>query len=179
MNAGRVGRLGNEFRVDAMGLLAAFLRDERGSYTIEFCLWIPMFLVFLAATVDASLLYLTHNNMWNAARDTARRVSTGEIDSKEEAYEALERRLVYTDGYVFGYGKGNDGDGNVAKIVVQIPMADASLFNIFAAVNWWFGSFSPGEETYSCGGTNVDSAGTIMGCLLHAEVTMALEPALN
>jgi Flp pilus assembly protein TadG len=46
-----------------------FLRDERGSATIEFVLWVPVFMILLVATTDASILYLHHTEMWNVSRD--------------------------------------------------------------------------------------------------------------
>ena len=159
-----------------MGKISAFLRDERGSYTIEFCLWIPMFLVFLAATVDASLLYLTHNNMWNAARDTARRASTGELGDYAAIVNHLEGTLLLGGNeYWLPPGQGIDPLNKEVTVAIQTTIADASLFNIFGAVDWWFGSYSPGEEYYACG---EGRGGSIMGCALHAQVVMPLEPAI-
>ncbi|HUF56616.1 MAG TPA: TadE/TadG family type IV pilus assembly protein [Thermohalobaculum sp.] len=157
-----------------MGLISAFLRDERGSYTIEFCLWIPMFLFFLAATVDASLLYLTHNNMWNAARDAARRASTGELEDYDAIRNHLEGTLLLGGTrYFLPPGQGIDEANKEVTVAIQTQVGDASLFNIFGWVGWWFGSYSPGEEGYAC-----NNDGNIMGCALHAEVRMALEPQL-
>ena len=163
-----------------MGKISDFLRDEQGSYTIEFCLWIPMFLVFLAATVDASLLYLTHNNMWNAARDAARRASTRELPDWPAVQEHLEGTLLLGGNtyYMPPEESGKQGFHETkpeVTVVIQTTIADASLFNIFGAIDWWFGAYSPGEVDYtSC----ADALGNIMSCALHAEVTMALEPAL-
>lgn len=155
-----------------MGRISAFLRDERGSYTIEFCLWIPMFLFFLAATVDASLLYLTHNNMWNAARDAARRGSTGELEDYAAIKQHLEGTLLL-GGNQYYLPAGQGVNGNEVTVVIQTQIGDASLFNIFGYIGWWFGSYDPGSVGYGC-----NDGDNIMGCALHAEVTMALEPAL-
>jgi Flp pilus assembly pilin Flp len=67
-----------------------FLRDEGGSATIEFVLWVPVFAFILMATVDATILYLHHTEMWNVARDTTRRMAEGSIltVSGAEAYAA-------------------------------------------------------------------------------------------
>ena len=164
-----------------MRTIWAFLREDRGSYTIEFCLWIPMFLVFLAATVDASLLYMTHNNMWNAARDTARRASTGEFKNDEEIIDHLEGVLLLGGNRYFLPitemidRTGEAGNGPEVRVAIQTTIADASLFNIFGAIDWWFGAYSPGEENYGCASAY---EGNIMSCALHAEVKMRLEPAL-
>lgn len=68
-----------------MRKLAVLLRDERGAQTVEFVLWVPIIAALLVIVVDAATLYITHNEMWNVARDTARRMSTGQLTSAEEA----------------------------------------------------------------------------------------------
>lgn len=65
--------------------LATWLRDERGAQTVEFVLWVPIITALLLLVADAATLYITHNEMWNVARDTARRMSTGQLASAEEA----------------------------------------------------------------------------------------------
>jgi Flp pilus assembly protein TadG len=54
-----------------------FLRDERGSQSIEFVLWVPIFVGLLVIVIDASSLYITQTEMENVARDTARRIVKG------------------------------------------------------------------------------------------------------
>lgn len=66
-------------RVRPRPSLRDFLRDEQGSATIEFVIWIPWFMLLLMIVVDACFLYLDLNRMENAARDGARRVSTGQF----------------------------------------------------------------------------------------------------
>lgn len=138
-----------------MRTIAAFLRDERGSHTIEFVIWIPLFLFFLAATIDASVLYLTHTEMWNTARDTARRVTTGQLGSEDEA-----EKYAYDELLIGGrqYWITANIDSGEVKILIQTYIWDASVFGIF-------GLFSNG------------SGGAIMQTL-DAEVTMRLEPSL-
>lgn len=59
----------------------SFLSDDRGSVTIEFVLWVPVFAVIMMLASDASFMYLTMTRMENAARDAARRVSMGQLDT--------------------------------------------------------------------------------------------------
>ncbi len=49
----------------------AFLRDETGAVTIEFVLWVPIFVGLLVFVTDASIIYLTHSDMWSVTRDLA------------------------------------------------------------------------------------------------------------
>ncbi len=54
-----------------------FLRDDRGSQSIQFVLWIPIFFGLLIIVMDATTLYITQTEMENVARDTARRMIKG------------------------------------------------------------------------------------------------------
>lgn len=65
----------------------AFLRDDRGSATVEFVLMVPMFTGLLMLMTDASMLYLQHSKLMNVSRDTARIVSRYAMTAAEaEAY---------------------------------------------------------------------------------------------
>ena len=116
-----------------MHTAAAFFRDERGSYTIEFCLWIPIFFFFLAATIDASMIYLTHNAMWNAARDTARRVTTGQLPTDEIAEDFLAQQVtVYQDQM---YPEVDLSQPHEVTVRVYMPVAGASPFGVFGMLD--------------------------------------------
>lgn len=65
--------------------LRAFLCEDQGAVTIEFVLWVPIVLGLLITAIDATTLYVTHTEMWNVARDTARRMVTGKIRTLEDA----------------------------------------------------------------------------------------------
>ena len=54
--------------------ISTFVRDERGSQTIEFMLWIPGIVLLMVMVIDAATLYFAHAEMENVARDTARRM---------------------------------------------------------------------------------------------------------
>ncbi len=61
-------------------MLRKFAKDETGSATIEFVVWVPWFMLLLMIMVDVSTVYYNHTLMVNASRDAARRMSIGEID---------------------------------------------------------------------------------------------------
>lgn len=84
-----------------MKSIAGFFRDDHGAMTIEFVLWVPVIVAMLVIVIDATTLYVTHTEMSNVARDTARRMVTGHISSKQEAesfaYSAMSlREYPYT-----------------------------------------------------------------------------------
>jgi len=68
-----------------MSGLRDFLRNETGAVTIEFVTLVPMFVIMLMFFTDASILYLTHSDMFNSARDIARRMSVDQITTVAQA----------------------------------------------------------------------------------------------
>lgn len=76
-----------------MRFLGQFLGDEGGALTIEFVLWIPIIVAVLITVIDATTVYVTHTEMWNVARNTARQMSTGVIGTEDEA-EACATKLM-------------------------------------------------------------------------------------
>jgi Flp pilus assembly protein TadG len=114
-------------------LLKRFARSTRGVLTIEFVIWIPIFMVILAFTADACKLYLTQADMWDVARDTARRISTGQYCNNVDAESYARAQLLYPLTYRFSIVKG-------ASDVVEIstPVAGASVFGALAN----FGGFA-------------------------------------
>ena len=125
----------------------AFLRDEKAAVTIEFVLWVPIFIGLFVFVTDASIIYLTHSEMWSAARDTTRRMTTGEITTDAEAREhAAARLFLGSRTYVI------DPEFSTAdlNITIAIGLNDAAIFGFF---------FKP-----------------ILGKSLVASVTMRKEP---
>lgn len=123
-------------------------RGDRGTVTVEFVLWIPIFLIILAFTADACKLYLTQANMWDVARDTARGMSIGQYCDTATAQTYAQSQLYYSSlTYAFNVTKGT------ADIVdITTPIAGASVFGVLAS----FGGFNTGT--------------------LEAKVTMPSEP---
>lgn len=73
-------------------MIRRFLADERGSFTIEFVLWVPLFAFLLMLTSDASFMYLTMTRMENAVRDATRQVSIGRL-SRDEVPDYVQGEL--------------------------------------------------------------------------------------
>jgi len=61
--------------------LGAFLRGSRGSISVEFVVWMPVFLIVLAMMADGATIFIRQANMWSAARDAARGMATGQLTS--------------------------------------------------------------------------------------------------
>ena len=111
--------------------LSAFLRDEQGSATIEFVLWVPVFVILLVATIDATVLYLHHTEMWNVSRDVARRVAVGDMTENDVVQVVQNEMYLYSNAYTVATSQPTDLDVTIA---IQTSIADASVFGFFQAV---------------------------------------------
>ncbi|HKK97764.1 MAG TPA: TadE/TadG family type IV pilus assembly protein [Marivita sp.] len=61
--------------------LRRFLRDEEGSAnTIEFALWLPVFLMIILATVEVGAMTMRHTQLERALDDTVRDIRLGTGD---------------------------------------------------------------------------------------------------
>lgn len=80
--------------------LRRFKKNDEGNATVEFVLWLPLIVGIVVGAFDLNIILMTQSNMWNVARDTARRISTGELDAAAGQAYALEQ-LTYMN---FEYG---------------------------------------------------------------------------
>lgn len=110
---------------------SAFLRDERGSATIEFVLWVPVFVILLVATTDATILYLHHTEMWNVSRDVARRVAVGDLSENQAAAVVQDELFLYSNAYTVAT---SDPTELNVQIMIQTQISDASVFGFFEPV---------------------------------------------
>jgi Flp pilus assembly protein TadG len=111
--------------------VSQFLRDEHGSATIEFVLWVPIFVVILVAATDATVLYLHHTEMWNVSRDVARRVAVGDMTEAEAVSVVQDEMFLYSRAYTVATSNPADLD---VQIMIQTSVADASVFGFFKPV---------------------------------------------
>lgn len=106
--------------------LKRLARGESGVVTLEFVAWMPVFVVILALTADACKLYLTQADMWSVARDTSRRMSTGQLGTPESAQAYAQSQLLYgTLDYTFTITQGVDD-----SVEIRVPLTSACVFGI-------------------------------------------------
>ena len=133
--------------VNQMRSGCTFLGDEKGAVTIEFVLWVPIFVGLLVFVTDASIIYLTHSEMWSVARDTVRRMTTGQITTSAEAQDYAAAHLFLGNRtYVIS----PDTTSADLNVTITIGLDGAAIFGFF---------FKP-----------------ILGRSLVASVTMRKEP---
>ena len=110
-----------------MQSLGRFTRDEKGAVTIEFTVLVPFFIFLFIFFVDAAVIYLTHSEMYNVARDAARRMATGELKDPAEVTQYASEHLflgnrTYNIYTVFS---------GTRTVLVEIPVNQAAIFGLF------------------------------------------------
>ena len=116
-----------------MRRLTEFLTDQTGAITIEFTTLVPAFILILVFFIDASMVYLTRSEMFNVARDAARRMSTDELTT-DEAVRAYVEQHLHLGGRVYVV----DPDFQTSPemtVTIGIRIGDAAVFGV------WFDSF--------------------------------------
>lgn len=103
--------------------------DESGSITVEFVLWIPVFMVIIALTVDVSLMFLRQSNMWQVAQDTARQVSTRQIRTEANAVLYAIPRATYS-GYTPEVRVTIDAGQEAVRVVISVPVKSVGVFGV-------------------------------------------------
>lgn len=144
-------RKGNRKQSEFLNRLGRFFRCERGSLTVEFVIWMTVvFVPLLALTADVSKLFLAKADMWNVARDTARRMSTGEVTVATAPAYAQNELLYYDpsdyvikakeDAKVCNSGKYNPYNDYV---YISAPIAKVSIFGTLV----WMAGLDPDTAT--------------------------------
>lgn len=110
-----------------MSGMRRFLRDDAGAVTVEFTVLVPAFVLMLVFFADATVIYMTHTEMYNAAREISRSVATGELgnDGEVEAY-AAEKLLL--GGRTYYINAEFSGDKTV---MIAIHLYEAAIFGAF------------------------------------------------
>lgn len=140
--------------------ILSFLRDDRGSQTIEFVLWLPIIGALLVIISYASILYTAHTEMWNVARDTARRMTTGVFDvtgvldeTAAEDYAQSQLKLYDLFGSSYVVDATEDTVASTMTVVITLGVVQDGSFDA-----GYFGAL------------------TLVGGTMSARVVMRAEP---
>ena len=82
-------------------------------------------MALLITAIDATTLYVTHTEMWNVARDTARRMVTGKVLTETDA-EAYARNAMSLRDAPYAIDAAYDKD-DVVKVTIAIGFSDISV----------------------------------------------------
>jgi Flp pilus assembly protein TadG len=108
-------------------------RADDGTVSVEFMLWMPLIFTIILFTVDVALIYLKQADMWNVARDQARRMSVSSSYTPTSAQ--IEQNLFTSlqnagsiNATATGGGSANAGVDKV--VTISVLLCDASLFGV-------------------------------------------------
>jgi len=105
-------------------------RGESGAAAVEFAIVLPIFLVMLFGIIQFGSVLFLHNNMMNAARETARRMAVAELT----AAQADPFAQTYLAGWnvaftVFATEPAVGVVNGDVFVRITAPAADAALIN--------------------------------------------------
>jgi Flp pilus assembly pilin Flp len=103
-------------------------RDESGAVSLEFTVLVPFFVMLMVFFADATVIYLTHTEMFNAAREISRRASTGELQDQSQAQSYANSKLLLGERT---YYVDVDFSGDNKRVTIAIPLYDAAIFGVF------------------------------------------------
>ena len=107
--------------------ISEFRSDDSGAVTVEFVLWVPVFMTILWLVADASLLFFSNTKMWRVASDTTRQVAVGALDTAEA--EAFARnRSAQGKHYLVNV----TSNGTIVTTNISIDIGDVSFTKLFA-----------------------------------------------
>lgn len=113
--------------------LGCFRRDETGSVTIEFVLWLPLLTSLFLIATDATVAFMRQSQMWQVSRDTARIVSRhGMTEQAAETYAIENAAFGSTVPAV-------DVETNGMEVTVEI-VTPASAMTVFGTLNFAMGT---------------------------------------
>jgi len=116
---------GREWVFGMKWLLSKFRNDDRGNATVEFVLWLPLIMGIVVGSFDLNIMLMTQNNMYTVARDTARRVSTGDMTAAAAKAYAL-KQLNY-----MGFDYGVDiTDGTDVVVAINTTLSNVAVLGV-------------------------------------------------
>ncbi len=112
---------------NSVSSMRRLVRDDAGAVTTEFTVLVPVFVMLLVFFADATVIYSTHTEMFNAAREISRSMSTGELhdESQVESY-AVEKLFLGERTYYVDADFTDD-----KKVTIVIHLYDAAIFGVF------------------------------------------------
>lgn len=111
----------------AVAIAHRLAHEDAGAVTIEFTVLVPLFVLMLVFFADASIIYLTHSEMYANARDLARRMSVEEFATEFEVQAYAENHLHLGDRtYVIDPNFGAD-----MTVTIAVPVSEAAISGAF------------------------------------------------
>ena len=111
------GRLGGQSNI------RTFAKRQDGSVSIEMGILSILFITLVSGLISFGSLFFIQGSMGDAARDTVRRMATGELDPTQA--QAYAQGGLVNWGMTYTVTATNDGTD--ATVDISVPMSDAAL----------------------------------------------------
>lgn len=106
-----------------------FFKDDSAGVTVEFVLWVPVFLIILALTVDVSMLFLRQANIWYVARDAARQAAIYRLRTEQEIRDYAVPRASFAGDAAVVVPTIDPTTGDV-QVTITVPINDVGVFGV-------------------------------------------------
>ena len=119
----------SRFISDPLRRAAQVIERREGIASVEFAIIGPVFLLILFGMISFGSVLYTHNNMINAAREAARRMAVGDLNTTEA--EAYANSYLSNMGVTFTVNAQDPdpGDPDDVSVDISVPAADVALVN--------------------------------------------------
>jgi Flp pilus assembly protein TadG len=122
------------FRSDQRHRLNRFGRAEDGAVSVEAVLWLPIFIIFFALLVDATMIMSGQSQALRVVQDANRGASIGMLRSSDEIESFIQNRLRNLSNNVT-VNVTPPGGAGIITTNVTIPSRDlvaSGVMNVFS-----------------------------------------------
>jgi Flp pilus assembly protein TadG len=119
--AGLPGRIAASFRT--------FRDGTDGGVTVEFVMWVPVFLGVFLTLADVSMMYLRQSSLMSVSQDTARIVSRHGLDP--EAAEVYARHEAQIGSYAPEVSVEVDESAATVTVTISAAATEIAPFGVF------------------------------------------------
>ncbi|MCB1339366.1 MAG: pilus assembly protein [Maritimibacter sp.] len=109
-----------------------FARDESGTATVEFVLWLPMVMLAFGLTVDVSMIFHSQSQVLRIVQDANRNASIGRLRTPAETEDYVEARLQAASS---GAHATSSISAGVISTTVTYPARDFQIVGFFSQFN--------------------------------------------
>jgi Flp pilus assembly protein TadG len=116
-------------------MIRRFMRRDDGSATIEFVLWLPVYILIIGIITDATCLFVGQTQMWSIASNASRLVALrklNEVGAEKYVTDHSVEGLTYTADVVI--------NASTVRTTIRRKFNDVPGIGIISGANPVFGS---------------------------------------